>query len=169
MPLKLNISWTREDGFKSPPPLPPENHIREFLHVLRPFVLESENTYLPKVCGILARAINEPLFQKNLKQVQRSFNGKHSQAYFTLSSDDVILNSESTLRMWLNAFEYHRDQEKREKLESLHRSMPIDISKGLFIDLLRYKVEAIWWISAFLEGLQKSPTVIAHLAARPLA
>jgi hypothetical protein len=166
MPLRFAITWNHETGFEKPTDLPPAQQVREFLHLLRPFLLEDEPTNFLKVCNIFAKYFDHPLFRQNLKELRRSFQGKRSQSYFTISSDDLVLNSEEALKLWLNAFEYHRDEHKRERLNAVHQAMPLEISKALFIDLLRYKVEAIWWVAAFIKRIETAPTNQAYIAGQ---
>ena len=73
--------------------------------------------------------------------------------------DDTILNSDKVLNAWLNAYEYHRSDEKREFLEGLNEMLPLDASKVLFLGLLAVKMQAIHNIVALIRvvlGKQKS-------------
>ena len=65
-------------------------------------------------------------------------------------SNDVVLNSEKVLYDWLNSFEYHRDQEKPQFIESRHQMIPMDASKVLFLGLLADKAEAINNLAALI-------------------
>jgi hypothetical protein len=75
-----------------------------------------------------------------------------------ISSNDVLLNSEETLQKWLNAFEYHRDEDKRQELDTLHWLWPTDISRALFLALLLDKADAVdyvrWLIGTFRRGFR---------------
>jgi hypothetical protein len=163
MPLNVHIAWSQESGFDPAPELPPPGQLREFLHLLRPFLLENEPTRFLRICSILGKYFDHGFFRTTLRDLRRAFLGKISQSYFTLSSHDLVVNSEEALRLWLNAFEYHRDEDKREHLEKLHLALPLNVSKALFVDLLRYKVEAIWWVATFIEKIEASPTTQAYL------
>lgn len=149
MPLEGKIAWDADTGFAAPT-LPPAAQIREFLHLLRPFLLEKEPTAFNRVRGLVARRYVDPDLRNNFKLLDYSFSGKHLQSLFKWSAGDLVLNSEAGLTTWLNAFEYHRDADKRKILQSVSEGIPLDVQKVLFIDLLREKTQAVWWLGAFV-------------------
>jgi hypothetical protein len=59
-----------------------------------------------------------------------------------MKSNKVLLNSESVLFDWLNSHEYHRNEDKREFIESLHQMIPLDLTKVVFLRLLVHKAVA---------------------------
>jgi hypothetical protein len=52
---------------------------------------------------------------------------------------------------WLNAFEYHRDQDKRARLDWLLKRIPTDVSRAIFLMLLIDKAKAVLRISDIVE------------------
>jgi hypothetical protein len=152
MPFVASFQWSDIDGLTGPP-LPPAIQIRELLHLLRPFVLEKEPTSMPRVCGILSRAFDHPYIRGKIKHARDTFLGRTSQTYYQMSIDDLVINSEQALQLWLNAFEYHRDEDKAEHFKKLHQTFPPEISKGFFLDLLADKVDSILWLSGFINDI----------------
>jgi len=143
MPASLKIHWDENSGMAVSSKLPSWDDVTVFLHKFRPLGLQSESTYFYKICGLLTKELTHPYF-RNMVDLQRDiFSGKVLQAQFRISSDDVVLNSERVLYDWLNAYEYHRDKEKREFIQSLHTMLPLDASKVLFLSLLTEKTKAI--------------------------
>ena len=73
----------------------------------------------------------------------------------------MVLNSDDTLMKWLNAYEYHRDEDKRRQLGELHEVWPIGFSKGMWggmmIDKARAVVELAGWIIAAERGMACRP------------
>lgn len=157
MPLDSKISWTVEEGFYSPT-LPPASQIREFLHLLRPLILDDEATYFPRILNIIARHFQHPYFRDTIKTLRDGFLKGNTIRYFKVSIDELQINSEKALRLWLNAFEYHRDPEKEAKLRTLHQEVPFASSKSLLINQLRDKVDAMQWLAAFIDRIEKAPT-----------
>ncbi len=130
-----------------------------FLHRFRPLGLQSESTNFNRICSLLTKEIADPYFRSMIDLQRDIFSGKVLQTQFRIWSDDTVLNSEKVLYDWLNAYEYHRDKEKREFIESLHTMIPLDASKVLFIALLTEKTKAINNVAALVAvivGKQKS-------------
>jgi hypothetical protein len=67
-----------------------------------------------------------------------------------VTSNGTIINSEQTLFDWLNAYEYHRDQAKRARIESLHRIIPLEHSMPILLSLVADKVQAIFQLAALI-------------------
>lgn len=123
--------------------LPPWNEVTIFLHKFRPVGLQSEETYFHKVCNILTKRIVEQVFRSMVQEQRDIFSGKRMQEVFRIQIGEIILNSEKVLFDWLNAYEYHREKDKRKFIEGLHTIFPLDASKVLFLSLLYDKFQAI--------------------------
>ena len=83
-----------------------------------------------------------------------------------ISSDDVLLNSEKMLLDWLNAYEYHRDKDKKESIDKLHQMFPLEASKAVFLHLLSDKAQAIYNLTGFIRvfiGKQRDFTLHAKV------
>jgi hypothetical protein len=140
--------------------MPDPDDFRAFLLLMRPFVLNNEPTFYPRVRNILCRHLHSTPFQEFLDEQLRIFQGKRCQS-FTVVSDGVVLNSDETLMKWLNAYEYHRDHEKRQALEQLHDVWPLGFSKGMWGVMMLHKARAVvelaGWILAAERGLRCQP------------
>ena len=157
LPLDSAMRWSENEGWEIPE-LPPAAQIREFLHLLRPLILEKENTYLPKVVGILWRQLDEEFFRINLRRVKDGFFGKTMREYSQWVVGELVINSDKGLNLWLNALEYHRDEDKRALLEKIGQAVPLEVLKVQFIELLRYKYEAIAWVAGLIRTIERAPT-----------
>lgn len=136
-------------------PLPPAGYIRELLHVLRPFILEKERTYYNRITSILRRRIDHRLWHGLIKGYVRSFRADNSQKFFTVKVEDLVLNSEEALDLWLNGYEYHHDPEKRTRLASNTTGELSEASRSLFVDTLGAKVEAILEVRDLIRYLER--------------
>lgn len=159
MRARLNIKGDRDSGMQVMTELPNWDDVTVFLHKFRPIGLESESTHFYKICSILTKELTHPYFRNMIGEQREIYSGKRNQKMFRIQSNDVVLNSEKVLYDWLNSYEYHRDKEKRQFIESLHQMFPLDASKVLFIGLLSAKTQAIHNIAALIRvilGKQKS-------------
>ena len=149
-PGKLNISYTQESGLSYSVDLPKEDQILALLHRLRPFVLQNELTNFYRVCNHLSRRFDDAPFRGFIKSIGDYYSGKKMQAIILLRSNDVLINSEEILLKWLNAHEYHRDNEKQAELDTLHKILPLETSRAIFVMMLYDKVRAITILSNFI-------------------
>lgn len=149
-PGKLNINYTQESGLSYSVDLPKEDQILALLHRLRPFVLQNEVTNFNRVCNHLSRRFDDVPFKGFIKSIGDFYSGKKIQAIILLKSNDVLINSEEILLKWLNAHEYHRDNEKQKELETLHKILPLETSRAIFVMMLYDKVRAITILAHFI-------------------
>lgn len=159
MPASLNIKMQQKTDLKVSTKLPDWDDVTVFLHKFRPIGLESESTNFYKICNILSKELTHPHFRNLINEQRELYSGKRAQTAFKIQSNNVILNSEKVLYDWLNAFEYHRDKEKRQTIEELHQMFPLDASKVIFLGLLSDKTQAIYNIAVLVRvvvGKQKS-------------
>lgn len=150
MPSSLKLNWDRETGMTATTQLPPWDDVIVFLHKFRPLCLQSERTNFYKIFNLLSREISHPYFRNLISEEHKTYSGKRLQSQFKMYSNEVLLNSEKLLFDWLNSYEYHRDKEKREFIESLHVVFPLEATQVLFLILLSDKTEAIHNIAVWL-------------------
>jgi len=113
------------------------------LHHLRPFVLDDEPYSFFKTRNIVSNSSTHPFLKTRLREIKELFSGKAAQAQFLWRSGDIVVNSEATLKRWLNAFEYHRDADKAAALEATLAPLPAGVTRPMFIMLLAQKAHAI--------------------------
>ncbi|MHB1350288.1 MAG: hypothetical protein ACYCYR_10495 [Desulfobulbaceae bacterium] len=159
--VKLNFKWDKDVGITWSVKMPPEDDLFAFLHRIRPLILEKEPYNFQKIRKMIERKI-----QKSIPPILPSlldlFTGKSMQRQVVMISNDHIINSEKILFTWLNAHEYHRDQDKQKLLEELHKIMPIEWSRGVFVNLLIDKAKAIFQLADFVKlilGERESITI----------
>lgn len=159
IPATLNFNYTKETGMSVAVKLPPWDDVIVLLHKLRPLVLEKEQTSYKRICSILGRCIENEHFRQHLKQLHRLYSGESIQSQVSIFSNNVLLNSEKVLFDWLNAYEFHRDQDKRAKIESLHKLIPFEASQAIFLFLLTDKIRAILKIAELISLILKKRNV----------
>src|SRR4030095_12918588 len=126
------------------PQRPSDTALRELLHLVRPCVLRNEETHFPRVSGRLWKYLNHPHLQQLLAHWRAVFSGEEMRRYFTISAHQLEINNDHTLSLWLNAFEYHRDAEKREEFLRLHGGPTNELTLTVFRDMLASKAEAVF-------------------------
>ena len=146
----LNIRYSQEDGLAFSTELPPWDDVIVFLHRFRPILLQGEPTHFNRICNLLERRLENAQLRASLSAWRSMYSGKQLQSYFKISSNDEILNSEKVLQDWLNAYEFHRDQDKKKLIDDLHAGFPLEASKVLFMGMLRDKLTAVAGLAAII-------------------
>ena len=119
-----------------------QDRIALLLHRIRPFVLQNEpHTYFMNVVALLSQRVESEAFRMMLARQRELFDGRNFQSMIQIRSNDVAVNSETTLQNWLNSAEYHRDAERRKALE--RANFPQVLLTGSVQFLLIDKVRAI--------------------------
>ncbi|MGD9652109.1 MAG: hypothetical protein AB7V12_07040 [Candidatus Dadabacteria bacterium] len=163
--LKVNIgiNWDEKVGFTDNSSLPSDDAISILLHKIRPFILQKENTYIPKVCNTLRKRISNSRVVEWINEDRDQFLGKHFESHMRIvygnRTDPNIkrtqINSEETLQKWLNAYEYHRDENKKIEFENLNRFFPYQTNKAIFICMLIDKVRALTRLYNIIYNIKK--------------
>lgn len=159
MPASLKIGWRQGEPMIVESTLPPKEVFLAFLHLLRPIYLQSEATNFYRICSLLSKNFEDQHFRRMISDLRDLYSGKFLQSMFQISSNNVAINSDKTLNDWLNSYEYHRDTDKRDRIDALHEMFPLDASKVIFLSLLTEKVKAIAGLASIVNlvlGKQKS-------------
>ncbi len=150
---RYTVEFDQKAGFRVSGETLEPDVLRALLWFLRPFILKDEDTYFLRVTGILGKHVEHPLFGGMLRQHKKRFQGDQLRSMFKVSVNDELINGKTALNRWLNAYHYHRDQDKRAALESLHVDLPVETSEPLFVHLLIDKVKSILDVADIIEGM----------------
>jgi hypothetical protein len=131
------------------------------LHHLRPFVLDDEPYSFFKTRNIVANSSAQEFLRNRLKDIKLLFSGKAMQMQFLWRSGDAVINSEATLKRWLNAFEYHRDADKAAALEATLAPLPAGVTRPVFLMLLAQKAYAVLHLAHIVAKMVRPPTASA--------
>lgn len=137
--------------------LPEQGELAELLHCLRPFILEKERTSFKNCHATIGKLCHEHEAIKIwLKELSNQFHGVTQRSalsfhVFRNVHDDPFeavrsntpLNHNRYVQMWLNGFEYHRDESKRSELLELLGGTLDDHAKGVFVSYLHSQSNAI--------------------------
>jgi len=140
---QLKITVGQGKGVTFSGMIPPWDEVIPVLHRLRPLILEREPTYFPKMANLISRRGDDPDFRPGIQGLRDRFSGEFLGSAIQLSLNKEVLYSEAMLKDYLNAFEYHRDADKRAKLEKLFEIIPSDAMRTIVVHLLIDKILAI--------------------------
>lgn len=140
----LQIKWDRDSGGTVTTKVPPWDDVRAFLHTALPLFLQNEPTSFYHVNNLLAERLVHPYARKMLGYHRQTYNGTRMQSALSIRINDLVVNSEEALSTWLNAYEYHRDRDKRDVIEDLQNMLPLPALQVIFIQLLLEKTEALF-------------------------
>lgn len=117
--------------------------LHEFLHVLRPLILEKEPHSFLKTCALLQNAFRDTNFKEHLRITRRIYDHGELSVYMQVSIGDTKLFDKSVLRTWLNGTQYHTDADKAKAWAELEADLTADNARALLIAQLRSKVIAM--------------------------
>jgi hypothetical protein len=143
--------------------LPPEDDIAAFLHRMRPFVLEKEATYFPKVRNIVARYLTLPSVRQHLDLLKDRYAGKA--LGFTITFGSLSLTGGEAIDKWLNAFEYHQDEDKQTQLRAMYATFPEPAARALFLTAMLARASAVGKLGALIDAITKRDGVERPLRA----
>jgi hypothetical protein len=164
IPTNINGKFTQGNEPLFDVKLPEEEKILSLLHRMRMFILNDQTASYNKITGIISKKFNNAIVRSIIKNQRAIYDGRNFQGTMQLKSNGKIINSEEILFLWLNSFEYHDDKDKKKQIEKLHKLLPFDVSKAIFLVLLTEKVKAILAIAdlvALLIGKTNSIKTIA--------
>ena len=113
------------------------------LHRLRPFILNDEPFAFNRTVNLLQRYVQHELMVKHFRFLKNWFGGKVFQSQVQITSGEWLVNCEKMLMTWLNACEYHRDDDKRRLIEEVDASLPAGFSRLVFTGMINDKVKAV--------------------------
>lgn len=157
MPNSWRIEQDGQGGFLAPE-LAPESDRAEFFHRLRPIVLDEERTSFTNVARTIGKAIGHEYFRWRLKRLWRQYRADEMRQLFQVYSNDVLINCDSSLRLWLNGLEYHQDFDKANALEATSTGLPVDLQTAIYIDMLAARALASINLADLIRQVVEDPT-----------
>ncbi|MBU0519191.1 hypothetical protein KJ564_09680 [bacterium] len=150
---KNEISWNTQ--------LPSDEKIKALLHAIRPLILEREPTSFVKIKSLIGKKIVDDRIRRFLKSLSTIYDGSDSQRQMKVNVNGEIINSEKVLKLWLNSYEYHRDQDKKCEFDKLTSSlMDHDVIKAFLLCLITDKIDAIRNLYHLVNSILKEGTTL---------
>lgn len=178
--ISFTLGWQVESGPTYSANLPTDDQVSAFLLQIRPFVLERERTYFHGIVSILKRRVGLPAWHCLIDQQKEAFASRDFSRSAQMFSGRVPVeatvrssladweglsqvNSEATLTKWLNAYTYHRDPEKRARLQELCGVYPLEALRPVFLSMMYDKANAIFELQALLQHVLNGRPVCVSL------
>jgi hypothetical protein len=162
--VSYKVHWHHEQGETEEAVVPADDEVSAFLHRMRPFILQSEPSYLPRILNVLARRVTLPTARRILDVYRKRFL-RQLDGDLRISTGEVELTSDETLTKWLNAFEYHRDEDKQKDLREITVAFTEPSSRAIFLISLYEKAKAVFETASLIRALEKRGAADATLPA----
>lgn len=150
VPCNIHVQYDEDIGLRVEATLPTDDQLSILLHRLRPFILQEEPASFGKTTAILGKHLDSAPLRQLLKSQREMYDGRQAQRTMRVVSDDMVVNSETTLQHWLNSHEYHRDRDRKAVIQSLYERMPGDLLRGLLVSMIIDKTYAVRNIAALV-------------------
>ena len=95
-----------------------EDEVGAMLLKLRPFILQKEKLYFHKVKNLLKRNLIHKSFRKFISDVDKKFTLDIMSKKISVRVNSHQILAVDFVMDWLNSFEYHRDQKKKNSVEN---------------------------------------------------
>jgi len=148
--VTMHFSMNVDNSPKFEATFPEEAKIITCLHLMRPFILQEESLYFHKVNNLFLRQISEPTAKAFFLEQKRQFSGEATKSIVQFKANDILVSSEEFFLKYLNAFEYHKDNDKRNFFEELFKFLPIPAARFFVVSLLIDKVRAVINLGGFI-------------------
>jgi hypothetical protein len=148
---KIRIHLGKDGGIRNVGFVPPDEQIEAFLLRLRPIYLNDERTNFNRIANLVSTHFCDPEIAATIRSWKREYDGSASQDAFKMSVDLTTLNSKEFLDNYLNALEYHRHKERREKIQQVTQHYPLDVQRPIVVLLLFFRLSAINRLASFIE------------------
>ncbi len=178
--LNCTLSWSRDDNtlkFETHSTVRP-NDLSSILHRLRPFQITNNKPDISfnKTVNRLQRCIREGIKGKHKndihyvwlkKSFKYFFKDKYNiqagrQQWFIESvkftslgqpNKNKLINCEEMLKNWLNACEYHHEEEKQHLMEDIGKGFPPGLLDSIFVSMVIDKIKAILCFAGLIDHL----------------
>jgi len=150
------IRYTQERGMWFEAILPPEEQIAEFLMAFRFFYLEKESTNFHKILSLLGKHAQNPEAREALKILKGQWTHSLFQTTLYLSLNGQPVTASLLLDLWFNAYYFHSDREKGEKLLNLNEAFTESFSKYMLLDSIYNATKTVFIVYNGLEELVRT-------------
>jgi hypothetical protein len=142
-----------QEGMRFDLPEVDREEFAAFLHFYRPIILETEPWSFEQIRRMLGRHYRGTIVATILKDWHRQFEGHARYTPFTLKAGTTRLDNADALELWLNAHEYHRDADKRTRLEELLEGIPSELFEAAVRKVLREQLQVVAKLCEFCSDL----------------
>jgi hypothetical protein len=148
----ISLHFSKDGRITNKSPLPSDDEIAAFLHRLRPIYLAREALNYNTISNLVSAHLNDDAVTQCLREWKRLYDARLSREEFEITAAANVLNSQAFLDNYLNALEYHRDQDRRKVIDEISGHYPLEAQKAIIVLLLAMRLEAIKKLASFLRN-----------------
>ena len=154
----INIRLNSQKGLSSKAKLVDDEAFSTLLLKLRPILLNNEDTYFFKVWNILCEQLHtHQVFLDALKEIRQLFQLDRMTKISKFITQDHTPSSPNDVMDWLNSYAYHRDEEKKVRIEKKLGLFGADQNGApVIVFAITEMSNAIFQLSDFIENLLES-------------
>lgn len=115
--------------------------VSSFVHRLRPIRLTNEPASFDKVAARIKQRFGGKPMKRQIDAMRSIIEESPFAAYGQITMGDVPLWDSETLEKWLNAFEYHQDEDKKRYLSGVLQTIGDEGMNIVFVQQLRAQCE----------------------------
>jgi hypothetical protein len=132
--------------------LPSQDELDILFQRLRLFILQKERTSFVNICSILRRQLSDLRLLEFINGQHAAFHNHPDELDTAFVINNSQVNQEAMLMDWINGYQYHGDDERRDALRRLGVNPQSPIIRHKLTELLLNKQTAIFNV-AFLIGV----------------
>ena len=132
---------------------PTHEEVWLFLHKFRPIYLTTEPTNFHRICNLLNKHFDHPAFRNFIRIRKNEYSCRQITIGAPIRVGKWVINSDEFLDHYLNAHEYHRDQDKQRDIEGIRKVFPDEAQWALLCMLLICKAYAAKDVGRFIRTL----------------
>lgn len=130
-----------------------DEFVNSFIYLLRPLILAEEPFSFEKVCGMMGKKFANSGMRMQLKMIRNAYKHNRFTDFAQMTVDGIPVFDSDTTRIWLNAFEYHSDSEKRDALRLIEGQFSADGFRKIFVMQLIDKTKEIFRLNDLVKGI----------------
>lgn len=135
--------------------LPTQDQLDILVQRLRLFVLKKERVSFVNVCAILRKHLEDLRLTELLKWLFAAFHNHPAELGSTLIINEALIDREATLIDWLNGYQYHLDDDRRQRLRKRGVNVESPAIRRNLVNLLLNKQTAVINLAALVAVLMK--------------
>lgn len=149
----VSITLTAKGGIVSADlKLPDEERLESLLLRMRPFLLDTEDAYLPRIMNLATRHLDDAELVHAIESGQVAYKEYRRQGMAKLMVNRQVITAERAARLWLYAAYYHRDLEKERWLGSADEILRAMLKHSFVTFIMNAANIAIWTASVLREA-----------------
>ena len=134
-------------GFSVDAPPFSNAQLRELLHLARPLFLSSEPHSFEKTMAIIGKAGKGTALAQHLKFLRTLYEKSDLGRYMQINVGGRRIFDDDTVKLWLNAREYHQDADKDIPMKEIEDTLGSEGARAVFASHISSRVAAIFKLS----------------------